>query len=37
MIDQWDQTYGLAERSLDWARENTLEAHAGEWEKALLS
>lgn len=36
MIDQWDQTYGLAERSLDWACENTLEAHAVEWEKALL-
>jgi glycosyltransferase involved in cell wall biosynthesis len=36
MIDQWDQTYGLAERSLDWAQANTLEAHAAEWAKALL-
>lgn len=36
LFDDPQQRGMFAERALDWAQTNTLEAHADQWEKALL-
>lgn len=36
LLDSAGETEAHAVRALDWAKANTLEAHAGEWEAALL-
>lgn len=37
MLDNVPEREMVATKALDWARSNTLEAHAHEWETALLS